>query len=132
MSQENVEIARHSLEAFGRRDIETMRRLNDPGLELDWSASIGVDAQVYRGFDAALGFYRAYFDAFDEIVFDEMHFIDAGDSVVVPNISRSRGRGGVEVFARSTLVFTLDAGKIIRICLYQDTDQALKAVGLAE
>jgi ketosteroid isomerase-like protein len=132
MSQENVKIVRQSLEAFGRRDIETMRKLNDPNLELDWSASMGVDAQVYRGFDAALGFYTAYFDAFEEIVFDEMHFIDAGESVVVPNISRSKGRGGVEVFARSTLVFTLDDRKITHICLYHETHQALKAVGLAE
>jgi ketosteroid isomerase-like protein len=73
MSQENVEIAQQSLEAFGRRDVEAMRGLNDPDVVLDWSASAGVEAEVYRGFDAALRFYTGYFEVFEELVFEEMH-----------------------------------------------------------
>ena len=53
MSQENVEIVRSSLEAFSRRDVEALRSLNDPGLELDWSESKAWYADVYRGFDEA-------------------------------------------------------------------------------
>jgi ketosteroid isomerase-like protein len=132
MSQENVEVARQSLEAFSRRDVETMRTLNHTNMELDWAASAGVEATVYRGFAAALRFYTGYFEAFEEIVFDEMSFIDAGESIVVPNLSRSRGRDGIEVFARSTIVFTVRDGKITRVCLYQETAEALAAVGLAE
>jgi hypothetical protein len=87
---------------------------------------------VYRGIAETLAFYEGYFDAFEEIVFEELRFIDPGESIVVPNMSRSRGRGGIEVFARSTLVFTVRDRKITRICLYQETEQALKAAGLAE
>lgn len=127
-----MEIVKRSLEAFTQRDVATMRELNDADLELDWSASVGVEARVYRGIDDALAFYRGYFEAFESIVFDELDFIDAGKSVVVPNKSRSRGRDGIEVFARSTFVFTIHGRKIVRLRLYQETDDALKAVGLAE
>jgi ketosteroid isomerase-like protein len=127
---QNVEIVRQSLDAYSRRDVEAMRALNDPDLELDWSASLGWLAGVYRGFDDALRFYAGYFEAFDKIVIEPDRFIEAGDSVVVPNVARQRGRDGIEVSARSTLVFTVRNRKITRIRLYQDMGQALKAVGL--
>ncbi len=56
--------------------------------------------------------------------------IEVRDAVVVPNVAHQRGRDGIEVSARSTLVFTFAGEKIARICLYQQTDQALAAVGL--
>ena len=85
---------------------------------------------MYRGFDAALRFYDGYFEVFDEIVIEPDRFIEAGDSVVVPNVAHQRGRDGIEVSARSALVFTIRNRRITRICLYQETDEALKAVGL--
>jgi ketosteroid isomerase-like protein len=132
MSQENVEIVRQSLDAYSQRDLDALRALNDPDMVLDWSASRGWLAGVYRGFDEALRFYDGYFEAFDEILIKPERFIDAGDSVVVPNVAHQRGRDGIEVSARSTLVFTIRNRKITRLCLYQETEQALKAVGLAE
>jgi len=59
-------------------------------------------------------------------------FIDAGESVVVPNMVHIRGRDGIEVSARSAIVFTFRSHRITRMCLYQETEQALKAVGLEE
>ena len=132
MSQENVEIVRRSLDAYSRRDIDALRALNDPGLELDWSASGGSLAGVYRGFDEALRFYEGYFQAFEATVIEPDHFIETDESVVVPNVAHQRGRDGIEVSARGTFVFTLRDQKIIRIRLYQKTDEALRAVGLVE
>jgi ketosteroid isomerase-like protein len=34
MSQENVEIVTRALDAYGRRDLELLRALNDPDVEL--------------------------------------------------------------------------------------------------
>jgi ketosteroid isomerase-like protein len=132
MSQENVEIVRRALAAYSERNVEAFQQLADPDVELDWSVSRGWLAGVYRGLDETLQFYAGYFEAFDEIVIKPDRFIEAGDSVVVPNIAHQRGRDGVEVSARSTLVFTIRARKLMRICLYQETDDALKAVGLVE
>jgi ketosteroid isomerase-like protein len=130
MSQENVEIVRRSLDAFAQRDVDTMRALNDPDLVLDWSASLGWLAGVYRGFDNALRFYKGYFEAFETTVIVVDRYIEAGESVVVPNVAHQRGRDGIEVSARGTFVFTLRNRKITRICLYQETAEALEAVGL--
>src|SRR5882757_367278 len=116
MSQENVEIARRALDAYTRRDLEALRASADPDIELDWSASMGWLADVYRGLDETLRFYQGYFEAFDTIVIEADRFIDAGESVVVPNVAHQTGRDGVAVSARSTLVFTIRNRKIVRIC----------------
>ena len=132
MSRENVEIVEQSLDAFARRDINTLRALNHRDLELDWSRSAGFLAGVYRGFDAALRFYEGFYRAFEMDIVEADRFIDVGECVLVPNVARFRGRDGIEVSARSTLVFELRDGTIVRICMYQETEQALKAVGLEE
>lgn len=132
MGPDNLEVVRQALDAYARRDIATLRAINDPEMELDWSASRSWLAGVYRGFEEALRFYEGYFEAFEEIVFELDRFIAAGESVVVPNLARQRGRDGIEVSARSTLVFTLRDRKVVRICLYQTTERALEALGLPE
>ena len=127
-----MDVVKQALDAYTRRDVEALRALGDPDMELDWSASRGWLAGVYRGIDEALRFYAGYFEAFEEIVIQPDRFIEAGDSVVVPNVARQQGRDGIEVSARSTLVFTVRSRRITRICLYQETEQALEAAGLSE
>jgi len=129
VSHQNVEIVKKSLDAFARRDIKALRALYHPDLELDWSRSLGWLAGVYRGFEAALRFYEGFFQAFEKTAIHPDRFIDTGEFVVVPNIAHQLGRDGIEVSARSTLVFELRDGKIIWICLYQETEEALGAVG---
>ena len=70
MSQENVEIVRRSFDAFARRDFDVLRTFFDPGVEWDWSASVGWVAGVYSGFDAVACFWAEYFDAFNEIAIE--------------------------------------------------------------
>jgi uncharacterized protein len=130
VSQENVDLIRRYLDAYNRRDVEAARQLSDPDMELDWSASHGSLAGVYRGWDEALRFFAEYYETFEETTVKPDRFIDAGDSVVVPNVAYDRGREGIQVSARSTLVYTVRGGKVIRVCLFQETEQALKAVGL--
>jgi ketosteroid isomerase-like protein len=132
MSEENVEIVRRSLDAYSRRDVEMLRALNHPDVELDWSASHGFQAGVYKGFDTALGFYSEYFEVFDNIAFDIVRMTAVGDRVIVSNVARQRGRDGIEVTARSALVFTVRDALITGIRLYQELDEALRAVGLEE
>jgi ketosteroid isomerase-like protein len=132
VSEENVEVVRQSLDAFSRRDVNALRGVNDPDLELDWSRSVGWLAGVYLGFDAALRFYEGYFQAFQQVVIKPDRFIDIGEFVVVPNVAHQLGRDGIEVSARSTPVFQVRDGKIIRICLYQETEDALNALRLSE
>jgi ketosteroid isomerase-like protein len=132
VSQENVEVAKQAIDAFNRRDIDAMLVLYHRDVEVDWSASRGVEAGVYKGMDTILPFFQAAFDAFEEVDIVPDCFIDAGESVVVPNVTRSRGREGIEVFARSAFVFTFRRGRVIRVCLYQEKHEAFEAVGPSE
>jgi ketosteroid isomerase-like protein len=131
-SRDKIEVVRDHIEAYVRRDLAAMRRVSSADLELDWSASRGWLADVYRGIEEVMRFYADYYAHFEEIVIETESYMSSGDYVVVPNIAYQRGRGGVEVTARSTFVFTVCDGRITRICLYQETPEALKAVGLAD
>jgi ketosteroid isomerase-like protein len=132
MSQQNVEVVRRGIAAYNRRDFDALRALNHPEIEVDYSASRGVEAGIYRGQEEVFRLYQQFFDLFERISLEPDRFIDAGDSVVVPNSAYMRGRHGVDTVARSTLVFELRGGRVARICLYQETDEALEAVGLSE
>jgi ketosteroid isomerase-like protein len=132
MSQENVEIAKRMIDAYNRCDLDVLRAIFDPDTELDWSASRGIEAGVYRGIDATLRWLTGYLNTFEEMIVEPDCFIDAGESVVVPNVARVQGRDGIEVSARGTFVYTVRGRRITRLCLYQETEEALKAVGLAE
>ena len=133
MSQENVEVVRKALALYNRRDFEALQALNHPDVELDWSASRAVFAGVYRGWPEVLRFYKNVFaDVFEENVIEPERFIESGDSVVVPNTGHVRGRDGIHAVARSALLFEVRDGWIVRIRLYQETREALVAVGLRE
>lgn len=131
MSRENVEVVRRALRAYAERDVETLRRVASPDVELDWSASRGWLAGVYRGLEEALRFYNGYFEAFPEIAIRPDCFLHTGGRVIVPNVAHQVGRDGIDVSARSTLDFSVRDGHIVRICLYQETEEALRAAGLA-
>ena len=130
MSEENVEVVRLVLDAYGRRDVEALRSLNHLDLELDWSESVGTLAGVYRGFEEALRFYNEYYETFESSVVVADRYIDVGDIVVVPNVVYQRGRDGIKVSARSTILFRVRGGKVSRVRLYQLEEDALKAAGL--
>jgi ketosteroid isomerase-like protein len=132
MSKENVEIVQRSIDAYNRRDFEALRAISDPDVEVDWSASRGLEVGVYRGVEDVLRFYRNFFEMFDKVEVVLHRFIETGNSVVVPNTAHIRGRDGIETVARSTFVFEIRGRRVAHICLYQETDEALEAVGLKE
>ncbi len=129
---ENVELVKRSIAAYSGRDFEAIRGMSHPDLQLDWSASRGLEAGVYQGVEAVIGFYRNFLDTFEKIAIEPDRFIESGDSVVVPNTAYLRGRDGIKTIARSTFVFEVRGDRITRIRLYQETQEALEAVGLTE
>jgi hypothetical protein len=45
----NLELVRRMIDAFNRRDIGAMLEQADENFEYDWSRSLGLYADVYRG-----------------------------------------------------------------------------------
>jgi len=130
---ENVGILREGYAAFNRGDVDAAFEVFAPEFECDMSRAVGfnVDRDIYdlAQFRRLLDEYVGNWEAF-QLGPDE--FLDAGDHVVVPFTNRAQGRDGIELQGRGTFVWTLHDGAIVRACLYQERDEALKAAGLSE
>jgi ketosteroid isomerase-like protein len=134
MSQANVEVMRRMYEAWLRNDPAALDAI-DPEIELhpDPEAHwVGVN-RIYRGHDGIGEYVRTIYEAFEDYHPEIERFLDAGDKVVTLAVERGRGRGsGAEVEENRTAhVWTMRHGKAIRLDLYLNRAEALKAAGLA-
>jgi ketosteroid isomerase-like protein len=79
-------------------------------------------------------FWRDYSDTWDELVFEPIEFREAGeDQVVVIHDQRGRGKGsGASFELRSGTLFTLRAGRVVKMKFLRTGEDALEAAGLSE
>jgi ketosteroid isomerase-like protein len=87
---------------------------------------------VYHGHEGLRAFWDAFWSTFAEVQLETHDVSETGSEVVVPNTAHFRGREGIEVTARSAFVFTLEAGQITRLRMFQERADALEAAGLSE
>src|SRR6266571_7669653 len=125
MSQENVETVRRFLEAYNRRDFESINELIDPTFEFS-SRFVGIES-VHR---ASEGFPYTYFKMLDEaydrfeVVLSE--YIDAGAAVLTAGHAEWRGKAsGLEGETPVLPAFWLRARKIFRVETFTDRAEAL-------
>lgn len=117
-----------------------IRRLLEDGVavdlldpEIEWHGTVGglSEGAVARGHEEAIRFMLEDSQEWDELVFEPNEFIDLGDTVVVLQRERRRGRhSGVEVETDTASVIRLRCGKIWHVQGYMDQAEALEAVGL--
>jgi ketosteroid isomerase-like protein len=132
MSQENIAIARRYAETWNRRDLATWLALFSSDAEIDWSRSRGPLKGVYRGHDELEAFWGEFWSTFEDVQLEIYDTVEAGTEVVVSQTAQIRGRQGIEVTAKSTMVYTLENGQITRYRLFQERADALEAAGLRE
>jgi ketosteroid isomerase-like protein len=136
MSQENVEVVRGLYEALARRD--SVAPFAAYAEDIVWDVSQSrvafLDTQpVSQGHAGVRQGWREWLTAFSEIGAEVGELIDAGDQVLAVIREREVGRAsGVPVEATHVAVWTLAHGKVIRMQMFDDRQQALKAVGLEE
>ena len=131
MSQENVEIVKAWYDAFNRDDSDAMVKDAAPGFVVDFSRAVGPWRGVF-GLDQALRVVREFRGTWESARQEPHEFIEAGDLVVVPSTLHLKGRGGIEVVASATLVWTIRNGAIERVTMYQERQDALEDLGLSE
>jgi ketosteroid isomerase-like protein len=132
MSEEKIEVARRHTEAWNQQDLTTWLHSFHPDGEIDWSRSRGPLKGIYRGRGECEVFWDAFWLTFEDIQIEMHGFTSVGSQVVLPNTAHLRGRQGIEVIARSTLVFTVESGQITRLRMFQERAEALEAAGLQE
>ena len=134
MSQENVEVVRAAVDAFGREGIDGV---SDHWTEdIDHRAAEGAvdDRGPIEGKDAMRAYMQDWIDTFDDFKTEAVELIDAGDDKVVA-VLRASGRAklsGIEAEITYAVVYTIRDGKIARGREYMTREQALEAAGLRE
>jgi ketosteroid isomerase-like protein len=133
MSQENVEIVREALEAFNSGELAQILALTHPRFVAEVPPEVSAEPDVYRGEDGIRRYLSSFQDVMEDIGFAAERFWDAGDSIVVALRLTARGREtAIAVEQRTTGVWTVRDGKVIRIRAYATRAEALAAVGLEE
>jgi ketosteroid isomerase-like protein len=132
MSQENVEILKHSMKEAPENP-EPFFAMFDENVEWDMSGGpFPIQKKVY-GPEAVREFFRTWAGTFDDWGFEAEEVIDAHPSVVVCMHQWGRGKGsGVPVENRFFQVWTFENGKVVRYRGFTDRTEAFEAAGLSE
>jgi ketosteroid isomerase-like protein len=131
MSKENEEVVRGIYDAWLRGEMAFERF--DPEIAMVESATLPGAASAY-GIDAVRRYMESFANYWDEIRFEPLEYIDASDDRVVV-VARLIGRGktsGASVERTWAYVWTIRAGKALRMEGFTDRASALKAAGLSE
>jgi ketosteroid isomerase-like protein len=117
MSQENVEVARRTVEALNRRD------------RTAW-----LETDVIRGREAVWDFYIEVLGAWRDGAFETVELIDAGDDKLVQQVRaemQGKTSGALGVLDYWT-VGTFRNGRVCRVEWFSDRAEALRAAGLRD
>ena len=132
MSQENVEILRRGYNAWNRGDRDTAFEFLEPEFELKLPEG-GMNVGSFQGREAVTKLLEGYLEVFDFFHMEPEEFFDADDRVAVFVHTPARGKGsGVEVQFRPAHLWTMRAGKAVRLEVFPEREKALEAVGLKE
>ena len=134
MSQENVEIVRRAALAAGDGDFSRFEAASDPSIEWDMSGVAGwVEQEIYRG-PQVFEFLEGWRQSWEGWHFEVEDVLEgAGGQVLAGIHERAKGADtGASVDQRPYLVLTLRDGKIVRVQMFSDRQEALEAVGLRD
>jgi ketosteroid isomerase-like protein len=133
VSQENVDAVRQ-LMALGEQVRESglpapHTDLVTPDAEIDMSRRV-FNPEIYRGFEGWARLNAELREVWAEWRVTPERFVDAGDRVISIETIRGRGRGScVEIEAQYASIWTLQNGRVTRVEIGLDPQEALKAVG---
>ncbi len=132
MSQKNVELVERAIAALNARDIEGYLACCAENVRLETPlAPIGG---VYEGTDGIRRFLTDVEDAAPDfrIELDGVEEVDSKRLIAFVRTSSTGRASGIPLAAATTNVYDLMDGKISRIRIFLDREQALADVGLAE
>jgi ketosteroid isomerase-like protein len=130
MSQQNVALVIRFEESWASRDLDGAQECVHPEFAFDWSNSIGPFVGVYEGRDGLARFWEDLHDTWDDFAPEAEEIIECGaDQVITVDVVRGRGRGsGIPMEAHGVMLWTLRDGKIVRLKMFQNKDDALEAL----
>src|SRR4051812_47036311 len=128
MSDRNIEAARRSWAAFNRADVAAM--MDDCAEDIVFLPARSALHGEYRGEDGIRRFFEDNAETFEVFTMrmDEIH--GAGDHVVAIGTLRIRPLGGgPEANIPTAVLYTFEAGKLVRAEDLREREVALRAAG---
>jgi ketosteroid isomerase-like protein len=129
MSQENVETVIRAIAAINAREIDAYLSFCTENVELLIAESVGAE---YLGADGIRRFFSDIEDVGPDFRIDVHRVQAVGDSHALAflRVSWTGSASGIVTSSESGNVYEFVDGKISRIRIFLDRDEALKAVGL--
>ena len=122
MSQEHIEVVRRLFVGFDREDWAAALELFDQAVE--WSSTEGI----YHGPEGVLNSLVEWFEPWEEHHVEVDEVIDIGDQVLaVLHLSARARQSGMEIDQRFFQLYTVRAGRIIRMAEFLTRDEAVEA-----
>jgi ketosteroid isomerase-like protein len=134
MSQENVDAARRSFDAWNRGDVDAWLESSHP--QIEWSSDVARRLEgtetVYRGRSQMRQFWDEWHSVWD-LTIEISEFRDLGETVVALGRMRAHGKAsGIELEGLVAYVAEFQGGLARKLRAYLDPSEALEAVGLQE
>ena len=130
MSEANVQIVRRVYEQWSRGDFSGGDAFH-PEVEFEMVDWPGRDRS--RGLTEMSEAWQASLAAWDDFRAEPTRFMENGEQVVVLTHVTARGKGsGAAVTADTATVWTIEAGKVVRLALHWNRAEGLQAAGLTE
>ena len=135
MSQENVGVVQAATDAFARDGVDGwLEYFTD---DVDYRAAEGAidDRGPIHGKDALRAYAEDWTEMFDDVRFEPVEVIDAGDDTVIAVMrisGRPKGTSAEALTLSVAGVNTIRDGKIARSREYWTREEALEAAGLSE
>jgi ketosteroid isomerase-like protein len=125
VSTENVAIVERSLGHYLRRDYDAAL------VAFSDDVVLVTELERYQGHEGVVEEATGWEETWDAYRFEVEELVDADDKVVLLYRQFGRGRGsGVDVEECAGWVYTLRAGKIVRVEMHSDQATALRAAGV--
>ena len=133
MSERNIELTRHFIEAFNARDLNAMLAHCDPSIE--WhSAFAAVGGAIYHGHEGV----RRWHGDFEEVWGDEIRaeheaYFDLGQDTLIFYVLHGRGKhSGAEVAMPVATVFKWREDLIVYLKGYTRREDSLRDLSVSE
>jgi ketosteroid isomerase-like protein len=131
VTQEDVDVVRDQFAATNERDFERAMSMYAEDVELVVEPGAFLHGGTFRGRQAVGEWFGDWFRTFEHgYQFDIEEAQDLGDAVLLVASHRGRGRtSGVEVHGRTAYLYEVCDRKIVRVEIYGNREDALKASG---
>lgn len=130
MPEDNVEIVKRGFEALDSGGVEAMIALLDPDFEATVPPELSVEPDTYRGHEGMRRYFAA-FEGLEDVRFEFVDGVAAGDKVVVTMMLRAKGTDtGIPVEQLAHQLWTIRDGRAVRVEAFANKSDALEAAGI--